>query len=169
MLHDSPPPIRQLDRRIPRNLETIVLKALAKEPGERYATAGQMAEDLRRFVAGRPILARRSSAIERSWRWSKRNPMLAGAAGTVAAALVAVAAISANYATGRPGPTTRSPVLMSSSATSESLATSLAESNRLLAIRNFDRGQAAFEKGEIGPGMLWMIESLAIGGRSRRP
>ena len=60
VLHDSPPPLRQLDRRIPRDLETIVLKALAKEPGERYATAGQLAEDLRRFVAGRPILARRS-------------------------------------------------------------------------------------------------------------
>ena len=42
--------------------------------GRAYATAGQLAEDLRRFVAGRPILARRSSAIERSWRWSKRNP-----------------------------------------------------------------------------------------------
>ena len=60
VLHESPPPLRQLDRRIPRDLETIVLKALAKEPGERYATAGQLAEDLRRFVAGRPILARRS-------------------------------------------------------------------------------------------------------------
>ena len=78
VLHESPPPLRQLDRRIPRDLETIVLKALAKEPGERYPTAGQLAEDLRRFAAGRPILARRSSAIERLWRWSKRNPLLAG-------------------------------------------------------------------------------------------
>ena len=78
VLHESPPPLRQLDRRIPRDLETIVLKALAKEPGERYPTAGQLAEDLRRFVAGRPILARRSSAIERLWRWSQRNPLLAG-------------------------------------------------------------------------------------------
>ncbi len=68
MLHESPLPLRQLDRRIPRDLETIVLKALAKEPGERYATAGQLAEDLQRFVAGKPILARRSSAIERLWR-----------------------------------------------------------------------------------------------------
>ncbi len=78
VLHDSPPPIRQVDRRVPRDLETIVHKALAKEPGDRYPSAGKLAEDLRRFVAGRPILARRSSAIERSWRWSKRNPLLAG-------------------------------------------------------------------------------------------
>ena len=70
VLHEGAMPLRQLDRRIPRDLETIVLKGLAKEPGERYATAGQLAEDLRRFVAGKPILARRSSAFERSWRWS---------------------------------------------------------------------------------------------------
>ena len=89
VLHESPTPLRQLDRRIPRDLETIVLKAMAKEPGERYATAGQLAEDLRRFVAGKPILARRIGSIERSWRWSRRNPLVAGAAGTVAAALVA--------------------------------------------------------------------------------
>ena len=65
VLHQSPPPLRQLDRRIPRDLETIVLKAMAREPGERYPTAGQLAEDLRRFAAGRPILARRSSTVER--------------------------------------------------------------------------------------------------------
>ena len=68
-----------------------MLKALAKEPGERYATAGQLAEDLRRFVAGRPILARRSSAIERSWRWSKRNPLVAGRPAAVAALLLVLA------------------------------------------------------------------------------
>ena len=98
VLHETPPPLRHLDRRVPRDLETIVLKSLAKEPGERYSTAGQLAEDLRRFVAGRPILARRSSAIERSWRWGKRNPVLAMATGTVAAALVAVAVIAIFYA-----------------------------------------------------------------------
>ena len=160
VLHESPTPLRQLDRRIPRDLETIVLKALAKEPGERYATAGQLAEDLRRFVAGKPILARRSSAIERLWRWSKRNPLVAGAAGAVAAALVAVAMISVIYATEQANATTRIGNLADElRKKSEGLTTSLAESNRLLAIRNFDRGQAAFEKEQIGPGLLWMIES----------
>ena len=74
VLHESPPPLRQLDRRIPRDLETIVLKAMAKEPGERYPTAGQLAEDLRRFVAGRPILARRSSTIERLMALEQAQP-----------------------------------------------------------------------------------------------
>ena len=70
VLHDSPTPPRKLYRRIPQDLETIVLKALAKEPGQRYATAEQMAEDLRRFAADRPILARRITSAERAWRWS---------------------------------------------------------------------------------------------------
>jgi len=170
VLHASPPPPRQLDRRIPRDLETIVLKALAKEPGERYATAGQLAEDLRRFVAGKPILARRSSAFERSWRWSKRNPFLAGAAGTVAAALVAVAVISVIYATEQAHATNLIGNLADElRKKSERLTTSLAASNRLLAIRNFDRGQAAFEKGEIGPGLLWMVESWRSAVEARDP
>ncbi len=63
------------DARVPRDLETIVLKALAKEPGARYHTADAMAEDLRRFLADRPILARRSTPLERSWLWCRRNPV----------------------------------------------------------------------------------------------
>ena len=69
VLRGSPTPLRQLDRRVPRDLETIVEKALAREPGDRYPTAGQLAEDLRRFAEGRPILARRFSLIERVWRF----------------------------------------------------------------------------------------------------
>jgi WD40 repeat protein len=91
VVHETPQPLRHLDRRIPRDLETIVLKALAKEPIARYATAEQMAADLRRFVAGQPILARRSSPVERLWRWSKRNPVLAGLTGALAIVLMAVA------------------------------------------------------------------------------
>ena len=91
VLHESPTPPRKLDRRIPRDLETIVLKALAKEPGQRYTTAEQMAEDLRRFAADRPILARRITPAERAWRWCKRNPALAGLMAAVATLLVAVA------------------------------------------------------------------------------
>src|SRR5262249_55215428 len=101
VMHEEPAPPHKVDRRIPRDLETIVLKALAKEPGQRYTTAAQMAEDLRRFAADRPILARRIGPAERTWRWCKRNPMVAGAAGAVAAALVAVAVISVIYATGQ--------------------------------------------------------------------
>ena len=99
-------------------------------------------------------------SAERAWRWCRRNPAVAGAVGTVAAALVAVAVISVLYASRQ-----RQFAVEQFKATQEitvlakGLEESLAESNRLLAIRNFDRGQAAFEKDQIGPGLLWMIES----------
>jgi eukaryotic-like serine/threonine-protein kinase len=75
--HELPPAPRKVQRKIPRDLETIVLKAIAKEPAQRYASAGEMAEDLRRFLADTPVKARRTSEAERVWRWSRRNPALA--------------------------------------------------------------------------------------------
>jgi serine/threonine protein kinase/WD40 repeat protein/Tfp pilus assembly protein PilF len=91
----EPPRPRQLARRIPRDLETILLKATAKEPGRRYATAAELAEDLRLFLADRPILARRSSGAERAWRWCRRNPALAGLTTSVAVLLLVVTVGSA--------------------------------------------------------------------------
>ena len=75
--HELPPAPRKLQPGIPRDLETIVLKAMAKEPAQRYASAEAMAEDLRRFLADRPVEARRIGGVERLWRWSRRNPALA--------------------------------------------------------------------------------------------
>lgn len=76
--HEEPPPPRQLDPHMPRDLETIVLKAITKEPAGRYPTAEALEEDLRRFLTDRPIHARRSTVWERTWRWCRRNPALAG-------------------------------------------------------------------------------------------
>jgi serine/threonine protein kinase/WD40 repeat protein len=91
IMKDDPPPPRKLDPAIPRDLETIVLKSIAKEPARRYATAEEMAEDLRRFVADRPIQARRASWREQAWRWCRRNPAIAGLTAAVALLLVLVA------------------------------------------------------------------------------
>ncbi|MEJ7639402.1 MAG: protein kinase, partial [Singulisphaera sp.] len=89
--HEEPPRPRKLDAHIPRDLETIVLKAIAKEPGRRYATATAMAEDLRRFLADRPVEARRVAAWERVWRWCRRNPGLAVSTASAAVLLVVIA------------------------------------------------------------------------------
>ena len=67
---------------IPRDLETIILKATAREPSERYATASALADDLGRFLDGRPIQARRPSPAGRMILWAKRNPMVAVLTGT---------------------------------------------------------------------------------------
>ena len=91
VLHEPPAPPRKLDPRIPRDLETIVLKAIAKDPAERYATAERMAEDLQRFLADRPIRARRAQRAERAWRWCRRNPAVATLLAAVAFLLTGTA------------------------------------------------------------------------------
>ena len=88
ILHEEPVRPREHDRRVPRDLETIVLKAIAKAPADRFADAGAMAAELGRFLQGRPIRSRRLSLVERLWRWSRRNPALA--ASSLAAAALAV-------------------------------------------------------------------------------
>jgi eukaryotic-like serine/threonine-protein kinase len=90
----EPVPPTQLVGKLPRDLETIALKCLQKDPARRYATAGDLAEDLRRFLTRRPILARPVSAIEKTWRWAKRNPWVAGLGSGVAVLLIAVALIT---------------------------------------------------------------------------
>jgi tetratricopeptide (TPR) repeat protein len=92
--HEEPPRPRRLDPHVPRDLETVVLKAIAKEPAARYATAAALADDLRRFLADRPVRARRSSAGERFWRWCRRNPAVASLIALVAALLVTVASVA---------------------------------------------------------------------------
>jgi tetratricopeptide (TPR) repeat protein/WD40 repeat protein len=86
---------RALDPHVPRDLETVVLKAIAKEPARRYPSAQQLADDLRRFLEDRPIRARRTSVPEQGWRWCRRNPALAATTASVAALLVAIAVLSA--------------------------------------------------------------------------
>jgi WD40 repeat protein/serine/threonine protein kinase len=75
--HQEPVPPRKLDPRIPRDLETIVLKAAAKEVDRRYASAAELADDLRRYLAEEPILARRVGTSERMVKWARRHPAVA--------------------------------------------------------------------------------------------
>ena len=91
ILHEEPKRPRSKDPLIPLDLETIVLKAIAKNPSDRFSTADELARELGRFVDGRPILSRRVSLSERVWRWSRRNPavsLLTLLAGLLTTALV---------------------------------------------------------------------------------
>jgi serine/threonine protein kinase len=84
----DPPAPRQLNPAIPRDLETIVMKAMAREPHRRYAGARELAADLQAFLEDRPITARRETALGRAWRWCRRNPATAITGANAVAALV---------------------------------------------------------------------------------
>lgn len=82
-----------LQSRIPRDLAVITFKALAKEPARRYRTAQELADDLRRWLAGEPIHARPVPLAERAWLWAKRKPALAAALALLALTLIGSAAL----------------------------------------------------------------------------
>lgn len=91
-LADDPVAPRRLQPRLPRDLETICLRCLAKEPVQRYLTAAALAEDLGRFRAGQPVLARPAGPAERTRKWTRRHP---GTAAGIAAAALSLMVLSA--------------------------------------------------------------------------
>jgi tetratricopeptide (TPR) repeat protein len=94
---DEPAPPRNLNPSVPDELETIVLKAMSKNPSERYATAQELAEDLRRHLEGKSIFARKPSPLRRIAKWSMRHKPLVGAMCAATAAAIVVLAISVGW------------------------------------------------------------------------
>jgi WD40 repeat protein/tRNA A-37 threonylcarbamoyl transferase component Bud32 len=97
VLHQSeePPSPRKVNRQVPRDLETVCLKCLEKDPARRYAGCQALADDLRRWLEGEPIVARRLGLAERAARWVKKEPKLAATGALAVALLVAVAVVLA--------------------------------------------------------------------------
>src|SRR5205823_6198389 len=91
VVNEPPVSLRQRNPAVPRDLETICLKCLQKDPKQRYPSAAALAEDLRRFLAGKPIQARPLGRIQRGWRWCRRQPALAAALGVALLASLATA------------------------------------------------------------------------------
>jgi WD40 repeat protein len=98
VLHDEPRPPRKLNDHIPRDLETVCLKAMAKEPGRRYAKAGELADDLRRWLKGEAVKARPEGSAAKLLRWTRRNPTLAAASLLAVGGLLATAVVSVWFA-----------------------------------------------------------------------
>src|SRR5262249_11983424 len=135
-------------------LETICLKCLQKKPGRRYATAAALAQDLRHWLAGEPIVARPVGRFERVGRWCRRNPAMAAAGGLATVLLVTTTLVSVGWA-------------VHSTRLAEDIQGALSESQHArlrtqeqLVERSFDRALVECERGEIGLGLLWMARSL---------
>jgi serine/threonine protein kinase/Flp pilus assembly protein TadD len=80
---EEPKSPSRINRAVPRELEVIILKAMAKNPAERFATAQEMADDLRRFLEDKPIRARRPTLVQRARKWARRHPSIVWAAALV--------------------------------------------------------------------------------------
>jgi serine/threonine protein kinase len=95
VLHTEPRPLRQIDKTIPVEMETIILKSVSKNPDDRYRAAGELAADLQRYLDHQPILARRPSLVERARKWSRRHPSVV-VSGMLLLTVIAVALFISN-------------------------------------------------------------------------
>ncbi|MBL8796066.1 MAG: protein kinase, partial [Planctomycetia bacterium] len=133
---------RAINPRADRDLETICLKCLEKEPQRRYASAADLADDLERWLAGEPISARPISVLGRGFKWVRRRPGLAALLGVMA--VVTFVALSLVTWQGRVAELSRR------------------ERERLLVILALDRGQTLCKEGDVARGLLWMAHTLSL-------
>ncbi len=156
VLHTDPPSPRRINPRIPTDAETICLKCLQKEPARRYPTAGDLAEDPRRFRAGEPVLARPVGLVERGVKLARRRPLVTALAGGMfALALVSFLLIAWQWRRAE------------DKAQAETAARGQAEQERRKAQRQssnlaLEQGQRLCEEGDVGRGILWLARSLEL-------
>jgi WD40 repeat protein len=156
VLADEPLPPARLEPKCPRDLETICLKCLEKEPRKRYATALTLAEDLERFTADRPILARPAGRAERLWRWCRRNPALATAGTLSTVALVAATGLAIAFGF------YQADVANRSQKQEQATAAALQKSQRQSASLFLDEGLRLCEQADVPTGLFWLIRALEL-------
>jgi WD40 repeat protein/tRNA A-37 threonylcarbamoyl transferase component Bud32 len=155
---DEPVRPRVRDPRVDRDLETICLKCLEKDPCRRYASAEAVAEELERWLAGVPIAARRTGRVERLRRWCRRNPTIAAAAGIVALAVIGMTAVLF-WSASRKAEDERA-LKGGRAATQKAQAEAFAEQQRRVAQESVDRALRLCEEGTQPDGVLWLARSL---------
>jgi WD40 repeat protein/tRNA A-37 threonylcarbamoyl transferase component Bud32 len=166
----EPVPLRRLVPHLPRDLETICLKCLEKEPSRRYASAAELADDLRRFLADEPIRARPAPFWERGWKWAKRRPAVA----VLLAAVFTLALIGLLLALGLwRGAEARFEVERKAKDLArekeQEEARGRQENLQLLAKVTVDHGLNLCASGEINHGMLVLARALSLAEEAQAP
>lgn len=163
LLHELPPSPRRLNSRVPRDLETICLRAMAKSASGRYSTARAMADDLRRWLQGEPVRARRMSAWEHAVYWVRRRPAVAALLGLVV--FITVLAFGLVMWQLQRAEAARIEAVehrgKAETAQRESDDSKRA-AQRLSAGLALDRGIMLCDQREIGRGLLWLARALEI-------
>jgi WD40 repeat protein len=147
VVNEEPVPPSRLQPKTPRDLETICLKCLHKEPRKRYTTAADLADDLRRFLAGEPILARRTPAWERVVLWTRRRPLVAA----LTVSLIGIIVLAFGLLTWELA------VVVKARQETEGLRL---EAERQLTLSYLNRAQTLLNQGDTGRGMLWLAHTL---------
>lgn len=151
--HSDPTAPRKLNKKIDRELETILLKALEKNASDRYASASAMAEDMRRYLDGRAILAKPPGSIEVGWKWTLRHRGLVAAAFVTMLLTTIIACVGALA------------VWRESQRTTNALANAKAQTRvaQFQAARlALERSLAMCENGDVSQGLIWMTYALQI-------
>tara|TARA_B100000029_G_scaffold358042_1_gene350827 strand:+ start:725 stop:2638 length:1914 start_codon:yes stop_codon:yes gene_type:complete len=164
VVHDDPPSPRRLNSEISRDLETITLKCLEKEPSRRYQSAGELAEDLDAWLGDRPIKARRVSSLGRLVRWRRRNPVVALMALAVLVSLVAGTVTSSYFglqAVARAEESDRSAADARKSMRAAKISEQEAKSERDRATANYKLARGAVK--DIYTGMLAVDQRSKVG------
>jgi WD40 repeat protein/serine/threonine protein kinase len=144
---------RKVEARLPHDLETIVQKAMAPEPGHRYASAADLAEDLHRFLSDRPIRARPQGMAGRLVRWCRRNPALAAVSGLALLAGLAVLVVSVLFG------------IFQYHAAAD-LREQRRQADQLSAGLVLEKAMNLGEKGNVSHALLWLVHGLAIAARA---
>jgi eukaryotic-like serine/threonine-protein kinase len=160
---EEPTRLDKHNRAIPRDLVTIVHKAIDREPARRYATAGELAADLQHFIDDEPIQARRISLVERGWRWCRHNSALAAALSLAAVALLAVTILSTFFALSEADFARRQARSNEDlRQEQERTKTALRELRISSAWAAAQRGQGLFTQGQLSHGLLWLARALEL-------